>query len=955
VIARQRHSGRNDLLTDRGHPWEVDRSTPWQNGLEIVELTQLLVGRDDELRQVSRFIRDAASHGDVLALSGDPGVGKTALLEAGVQAALDLDATVLRAAGTEFESEISYSGLNQLLTPLVDSLGVLEGEHRVAVGVVLGLSDESAPQPLVLISAILDLLRHATTASPLFVVAEDVQWIDRASASVLGLLSRRLAGTKIGLLTACRTGWQSSFDDRGLPHLHVRELDESASHKLIADAFPSLAPRARRRVLAEANGNPLALLELPRGLSDSQLGGASELPRHLPLTGRLEELFQSRVLSLEPSTRRLMLLVALEGTGDLSQLQAVAGNDSLSVLQPAERAGLVRIDLQLGRVTFRHSLMGAAVVHSAPSVERRDAHRTLAANLADDPVRRAWHLAEATIGTDEEVALWLENGSHHVLQRGDAVQAIQMLVRAAQFSPRETDRSRRLAQAAYIGAIRTDEGYDPRRLLDEAQDTTRDRETSLFTAAAAGYLLLDSDVDVDVAYQLVMGAIRAHDQHDGVVDDAVLAALGVLQSIAWLGMRGDLWSPLHEFRQSLLNCPLELDLADVFWADPARDALANISRLDAAIADVDHHTGAIAILTLAGSASYVDRSLDLRVPLARVLRETRELAAPRELTIALTSNLPGAWTCGHWELLENWTREGLEVSALYGPRSQVWVFQYYSALLSAVRGDSNAVELKTGDIFRWSIPRKMGLAELAGHHAMGLSALSNRDYDEAFGHLTKVTSPGSVRPFAPHALWVTLDLVESAVQTDRLSEAQQHVDTCKKLKLSALSSRQCLLIGTAEALVSSGDDATRKYTETIENPGLSQWPFDLARAQLLFGEHLRRSRSTGDARVMLTSAFETFEALGAAAWAIRASGELRATGIRRTTRTRQTTAGDLTPQELEVASLAASGLTSKEIAQRLHMSPRTVEAHLYKAFPKLGVTSRAALRDALAERDRTDE
>ena len=294
-----------------------------------------LIGRDDELRLIEVFVQDETPRGESLAISGEPGVGKTSLLEAACQSAIERGYAVLRVTGTEFESNISYSGLHQLLAPFTDCLEELVEPQRVALAVVLGISDEQPPPTLVLVSAVISVLRLVSSGSPILAAIDDVQWIDRASASILSLTCRRLSGTGIGIITTSRSGWQSQFDDSGLPALRLQALTDESSMALIEWTFPSLAAPVRRRVLVEARGNPLALLELPRALALHQSDGRTELPRRLPLTDRLQGLFGSQIRELPPATRQLLLYIALEGSGSLHRLAALSADDVLADLEPA--------------------------------------------------------------------------------------------------------------------------------------------------------------------------------------------------------------------------------------------------------------------------------------------------------------------------------------------------------------------------------------------------------------------------------------------------------------------------------------------------------------------------------------------------------------------------------------------------------------------------------------------
>ncbi len=432
----------------------------------------------------------SAAQGGALLLSGEAGVGKSVLLDAAAAHATAAGTRVLRAAGAEFEAGMSFAELNQVLYPLLDGLQQLNTLHGQALRVALGLSDGSPADQLVVSNAALGLLLQAAAASPVLVIVDDLPWVDRASAVVLGFVARRLAGSRVGFLAAYRSGEESFFERSGLPGYEVQPLDDAAAAALIADRFPALAPRVRQRLLADAQGNPLALLELPVALlSGPQRAGA--LPTVLPLSRRLQSLFASRVSGLPAATRELLLLAVLEDAGDLGVLRDVAsGARGIEDLAPAERARLVHIDEQAGRLVFRHPLTRSAVVELSTSDQRRRVHAVLAEQFADRPERRAWHLAEAAVGPDQEVAMLLEQAADATLRRGDAVGAIAALLRAAELSPAGGDRSRRLALAAYFGADVTGDLRDVPRLLEEAHRADPERAGSLVAAVAAAAHLL---------------------------------------------------------------------------------------------------------------------------------------------------------------------------------------------------------------------------------------------------------------------------------------------------------------------------------------------------------------------------------------------------------------------------------------------------------------------------------
>jgi hypothetical protein len=412
-----------------------------------------LFGREAEMDRIRGFLAAARRDGGALLVTGELGVGKTVLLNAACGAASAAGTRILRAAGIQFEAGMSFSTLNQILLPLLDTLRHLEAVHREALNVALGFGDGAPPSPLVVSNAALVLLRHAAAARPLLLVIDDLPWLDRASAGVLSFVARRLEGSQVGFLGASRSGEVDFFDHVGLAELEVLRLDDGASRELLKTRFPDLVPTLRERVLVEAQGNPLALLELPVALEPGTRTSATPLPSAFPLSRRLQSIFGALIAELPTRTREILLLIALDGTGDVRVLEAgAAPRTGLRDLAAAEHARLAYVDEATHRVAFRHPLMRAAVVDLSQADERRTAHRVLADVWADQPDRRAWHFAEATLEPDESVAAQLEAAAGRILARGDAVGCVKALTRSSELSPGTVQRRRRMAAAAYIGA-----------------------------------------------------------------------------------------------------------------------------------------------------------------------------------------------------------------------------------------------------------------------------------------------------------------------------------------------------------------------------------------------------------------------------------------------------------------------------------------------------------------------
>ena len=923
----------------------------WWSGV-----AEVLFGRSSELALIGAFAERARAGGEALLLFGEPGAGKTALLDAAADAAAEAGTRVLRAAGAEFEADLAFSGLHQVLLPLFGEFGQLSAAHRDALNVALGYGAGPPPDRLLVSTATLTVLCQAAAASPVLVIVDDLPWLDRASAGVLGFVARRLPGSRVGFLAASRPGQESFFERAGLPRHELGPLNEEAAHGLVSSRFPALAPRVRRRVVAEAQGNPLALLELPATLSRAQRTAAEALPAVLPLSRRLQALFASKASDLPAPTRRLLLLAVLEGTGQLRVLQAAAGQQEIDHLAPAEQAGLVHVDDGAGRVVFRHPLTRSAIIELSTSGDRRRAHRALAGQLADQPERKAWHLAEATAGPDEQIALLLEDVADRVLHRGDAVSAVAALLRAAELSPAGPGRARRLAKAAHLGAMITAELGTVPGLLAEARRDDPDLSTSLYPAMTTAFLLLNEGGHVRTAHQLMVGAIEAQADPEDAGNAALIEALLVLLTLCSFAGRAELWEPLHAAIGRLKpHPPADLYLVYQADADPARLTAAVGQQIDNAVADVSEETDSWRILMVAAAALHTDRLAGCREPLWRVIRAGREGGGAKTPAItALVHLFIDDWMTGMWDEAQQLADEAADLCAAGDYPLQVWLIWHRQAMLAAARGDGDTARKLADQITRWAQPRGFGQAETAAHHVGSIAALSRGDFEDAYQHAAAISPPGVLASHAPLALWVPMDLVEAAVRTGRHAEAVAHVGAIRDAGIAAISPRLALLAAGSAAIATPDGSALGLFEEALAIPGVHRFPFDLARVQLAYGERLRRARATTESRLQLTAALETFERLGARPWETRAVSELRAAGQGRP-RAGSFGPTSLTPQEREIAMLAAAGLSNKEIGQRLFLSHRTVGAHLYQIFPKLGITSRAALRDALADLPEPDK
>jgi DNA-binding CsgD family transcriptional regulator len=892
-----------------------------------------LLGRQQDLEAVRSFAGQASVSGGALVIAGQPGIGKTTLLDAVATETEAAGTKVLRAAGVEYEAGISYAGLNLALLPLAVSITLLDSAHRDALRVVFGLDVAVTPDRHTVCNAFLELLRRESADRDVLLLVDDLQWLDPLSAEVFGFVARRSAGSGVGFIGTIRPGGEGFFNRARLAEHELAPLSESASAELLHRRFPFIDGRLRDRVLADARGNPLALIELSAASGDF---GRSQ---------RLQATFGAGIAELPPLTRQVLLMAALEGTGSLAVLERASRADILDALAPAEAMALVRMDAARLQVSFRHPLTRSAVAGLARAAEQRHAHRNLAAALSDDPDRRAWHLAHAVVHPDEQVAASLEEAAYRRLRNGDPAGAMTALTRAATLSPTGASRARRLADAAYVGAGTAGGLAAVPQILREAHRADPDSSRSLEAAVATAHVLLNADGDVDASHRILVGAIEAASP-EAPQAVALVEALNLLCVASFFGGRPELWPPIDAAINRLgPQTPTSLELLRLLFGDPAHAEAQAIARLDTAIAALHHDPDPAEVIRISTASTYVDRLVDCRPALRRVVltgRETGDVASTVKAAELLAFE---AYFGGRWEEADALLAESLALCEENGYRLLGWSAMYVQALLAAARGEDASVRSLTEEVTRWAVPRGVLVVQQYCSHAKALAALGRGAFDEAYRETASISPAGALPSLRAPAVWVALDLVEAAAKTGRPAEAAAHAAAISGSRVQGLSGRLALLAGAAEGLAADRDEAGACFERALQVPDAGRWPFDLARVRLLYGEHLRRIRAYAEARTHLDAALDAFQRLGAVPWIGRAAGELRVTGVQPGRLGRPT--GMLTRQESEIARLAATGMTNKQIAERLFLSDRTVSAHLYRVFPKLGITSRAALRDAL--------
>jgi DNA-binding CsgD family transcriptional regulator len=885
-----------------------------------------------------------AGQSRVLVLRGEAGIGKTALLE--YLQGRAAGCRIARAAGVESEMELPFAGLHQLCVPVLHRLGRLPGPQGEALAVAFGLREGDAPDRFLVGLAVLSLLSDVAEEYPLVCLVDDAQWLDRASAQVLGFVTRRLVAESIAVVFAVRESGDEQ-DLMGLPELLVDGLADPDARALLASVITGpLDDRVRDRIVAETRGNPLALLELPHGLTPAELAGGFGLPDAPALSGRIEESFQRRLTPLPPATRLLLVLAAAEPVGDPVTLWRAAERLGIrfDAATPAVAAGLFEFG---GRVRFRHPLVRSAVYRSAPAEARHRVHQALAeATDPDlDPDRRAWHRAHATMGLDEEVAAELERSAGRAQARGGLAAAAAFLQLAAELTPEPTRRARRTLAAAQskhqAGAPDTalsllamaeagplDELQRARAELLRAQVTfavNRGRDAPPLLLAAAKRL---ESLDAALARETYLDAFSA------ALFAGRLARGGSVREVAEAVLAAD-WG--DSSRRSPLACDLLLDGLAVLTTRGYAAAAPTLKRALLAFRDEPmSEADTLRWLWLAcriarglGDDASWDELTDRQVQLAR------HAGALSLLPIALIERFGVQLFVGDLDAAASLVAEAEAVAEATGSQ----LAPQGAIALAAWRGReaeaSALIQASRQEVER----RGEGLWLIATEWASAVLFNGLGRYEDALAAAEQAAED-------PHELgvstWVPTEIVEAAVRSGHPERAAGPLQRLQEISRAAGTDWALGVEARSRALLSEGEAAERLYLEAIERLGRTRVRVALARAHLLYGEWLRRLHRRLDAREQLRIAHQLYSSMGMEGFAERARRELLATGETVHKRSVQTR-GELTAQELQIARLAKNGLSNPEIGARLFISARTVQYHLGKVFTKLAISSRSQL------------
>jgi DNA-binding CsgD family transcriptional regulator len=907
-----------------------------------------LRGRQRECNVLDRLIEAARrERSQALVLRGEPGVGKTALLEYLVARASGC--RVVRATGVQSEMELPFAGLHQLLAPMLDGVERLPAPQRDAVGTAFGMTPGPAPDRFLLGLAVLGLLADAAEERPLICVVDDEQWLDRASAQSLAFVARRLDAESVVLVFGARTPGEELG---GLPELEVNGLREADARRLLESVLAGpLDDRIRDRIVSEARGNPLALLELPRETTPAELAGGFGLPGAMSLSGRLEQRFGHQLDALPPETRRLLQVAVADPVGDPALVWAAAERLAITpeAAVPAIDAGLVEFG---ARVRFRHPLVRSAAYGSASPRERQDVHRALAEVIDPtvEPDRHAWHRAQATPMPDEDVAAELEHAAGRAQTRGGLAAAAAFLERAAILTPDPEHRSRRRLAAAR--ANRDAGALDGALvLLTEIEAAPLDEHQRAEATHLRGQLAFDQRRGTDAAALLAAAAARMESVGDErareVHAESLLAAMwaddlelpGGLRSAAQAARAAPPGPPAPRAVDVLVEA-LALRLTDGYGAAASAltHALQLLLDLSLDSEDARRWLWMVGARTSGLIAMEVWEFESWHTLALRQVQVARDMGALVHLQFALTFLVVTHLLRGELTTAARLIDEDRLIADATGNAPVA----HTEMMLAAWRGEeSRALELIETTMLEATA---LGLGRLVNSADHASAVLNNGlgRHDVA----RDVARRAFERDPVGHGSLVVPELAEAASRTgdtwlvraalDWLSERTRVTSTGWLLGIEA----------RVRALLGDGDAADRLYRESIDRLSTCAVRAELARTHLLYGEWLRRERRRVDAREQLRIAHEMFDSMGAEAFGERAGRELLATGETARKRTVETR-DELTAQEAQIARLARDGLSNPEIGTRLFISPRTVKYHLSKVFTKLNISVRSELERVL--------
>ncbi|MGE0510207.1 MAG: AAA family ATPase [Acidimicrobiia bacterium] len=909
------------------------------------------MGRVDERARIDALLDGAATGSSgVVVVAGPPGIGKSALLDYAVKRAAPF--RILRVAGVESEMAFGYAGVHQLVRPILDHIGDLADPQRNALEAALGRVEHAQFDPFVVALAVLSLLGEAARAQPVLAVVDDAQWLDDESATVIAFVARRLQAESVAMLVAVRETPDHRIGFERLPRLHVDGLSAADARALVASAAGGvLADAVADHIVAASGGNPLALVELPKALTEEQLRGAVPLPDPLPIGPHLSTVFTPRLSALTAPAQTALLLAAAEQMGDLLLLRraasTMAGLAWDEAAMEAEASELVRFEPS---VRFRHPLVRSAVYYAAPPAQRRHVHAALAGVLdgADDIDRRAWHLGAGTIEPDEQVARTLEASAERARRRGGLSVAADYLYRAAELTPSPERATARMLEAARAeltaghvlrakeilgrAAVRP---FDGRVHADAAWTEALVQLIGGHGREAAGLLadvlpILDAE-DRELVAGASVAAVAAALAAGHLVDETTRRAIATGVS----GLSASTELPTMVARL--------VDAVAARWTK-GHTACAALRGVVTAMAEqprrieetVGHHLHVVFYdIVLAAAELLDDRAWDdLTHAWVQIARRTGALTA---LPLALSSLSWLEVLQGRFGSAASHLAEIDDLVSLTGIRGLLGAPAPATVLREAWQGNEEATRTAVRRMMRDAHDRGLGIGLDHGYAALTVLELGAGRYEAALRVALRVADHDAI----PLGVLGLADLVEAAVRSGHLEHVPPALERLTDCAATSGTPWARGALARASAIAATGDEADEHFAVALVELSQCSIVTDVARTQLAYGEWLRRARRKREARSALDEACDVFETLGAAGFAARARAELAATGAH--VRLRSAAPEVLTPQEAQIARLAAAGERNHDIAAQLFITTSTVEYHLRKVFTKLGVSSRTQL------------
>jgi DNA-binding CsgD family transcriptional regulator len=905
----------------------------------------VIYGRDLERSRIGELLDGArVSRSAVLVISGEPGVGKSSLLEDAREQAGGM--RVLSGSGVESEAHLPFAALHQIVRPVLSLVENLPQPQAAALRGALGLAEAGGDDRFLISLAALSLLAEAAERQPLLCLVDDAHWLDDASADALVFVARRLEAEGIVMLFAARESESRRFEAPGLPELRVAGLDTVAAGALVdREAAVALSPEVRERLVTETGGNPLALLELSSALSEAQLSGAAPVLAPIPVSARVERAFLARVRRLPEETQTLLLVAAADDTGELATVLRAAAHlgAGAEALDAAEQAGLAQV--RGAQLELRHPLVRSAVYQGAPLSRRQAVHRALASVLEGEGEadRRAWHRAAGCVEPDSAVVGELEQAAERARARSGFAAASLALERAAALTADEHEQVRQLTAAAENAwlAGRLDRA---RVLLERARPISAAPIERAEIDRWRGLIELNRGMPAD-GYEILMRAATEVAPIDGerALDLLNLASAGA----AYVG-DDEAQAAVAELARNLAvtESPFSRMLAALLvgiGSHAKGDFETAVPKLRLALELADDLVGTgvaqrapLALLFTGRAALYLgdDRAAyRAHHEAAARAREAGALGALTQILPILT--ITEVWA-GHWDSGSANAREGLRLGRELGQDHLVAQALVLLALIAALRGDEEECRALAAESRELASARGLGVIAEIAQWALALLELGLGRAEEAVRRAREISHTLAI-------YWSMLDRIEAAVRTGELDSTRPWLALFERwVESSATPWARAVLLHCRALLCEDEREAERLFVAALDAHSVATRAFEQARTELAFGEFLRRTRRRVDARAHLRAALDGFEALGATLWAERARVELRASG--QTARKREpSTRGDLTAQELQIARFVAQGLSNREVAAQLFLSPRTIAFHLRNVFRKLGISSRTQL------------